>query len=109
MPLAPLDLLAAIIPAQPADFAGLDRLTVDAARARLRIPSQPLAQPFPQDPMDPLPGPIAPPAAQVPIDALPGRPFLGQKAPGSAGAQLVEEGIEDGAQRVQTGTADGRL
>jgi hypothetical protein len=102
MPLAPLHLLAAIIPARPADFAGLDRLAVDAARAGLWITAQAQTERFAHRRVKALPRPIAPPAAQIVVHRLPRRPFLGQEAPGSAGTHLIENGSEDGAQVLQS-------
>src|SRR5260370_1361272 len=50
-----------------------------------------------------------PPFHQGGLHRLPGRPCLGQNPPGPAGAHLIEDGIADDAQRVETGTADRRL
>src|SRR5262249_45752099 len=109
MALTSFDLLAAVTAAWAADAAGFHRLAVNAARTRLLIASQPLAEPLPQEPMDPLPRPIASPATQIGIHGLPGRPLLGKKARGAAGPQLIEAGVADGARGVQTRTADGRF
>jgi hypothetical protein len=108
MALAPLDLLAAIIPAPTAHAGGLDRWALDAACAGLRITAEAATERFTHRRVQTLPGPLPPPAAQVRIHRLPCRPFLGQKAPGSAGAELGEDRSEDGAQGVDAWATDGR-
>src|SRR5262245_43410828 len=75
----------------------------------LRIPPQAHAQPLTPRRVDPLPRRIQPPLSPGVLHRLPRWPFLWQEAPRSAGAQLIEDGSEDEAQRVQTRTADRRL
>jgi hypothetical protein len=108
MALASLDLLAAILPAPTADAGALDRLALADPGAGLRITAEAeterFAERFAQRRVQTLPRPIAPPAAQLGIHCLPRRPFLRQEAPGSAGAQLVEERVENGAQGVDAWT-----
>jgi hypothetical protein len=64
------------------------------------------AQPFTQRGVQALPRPIQSPFSLVVLHRLPRRPVLRQEAPGPARAQLREEGVEDGAERMETGTTD---
>jgi len=46
---------------------------------------------------------------EIVIQRLQRRPFLREEAPGPTGTKLVEDGIENGAQRMQARAANGRL
>jgi hypothetical protein len=113
VPLAALHLLAAVEAAQAADSRRFDRLAVNAASAGLWIAPQLDAQPLAQNGVQPLPRPIQTPLPEIVVHGLPSRQILRKEAPGAAGAQHVEDGVEDGAQTVPTratarGTWDGQ-
>src|SRR5260370_758206 len=69
------------------------------------LPSLPFPVPLAAAPPRRLQPPL-PPGVQP---RLPGGPGRRQNPPGPAGAHLIEDGIADDAQRVETGTADRRL
>src|SRR5215468_1536620 len=96
MPLAPVNLLATIIPPLRASHLGrLDRLTVDAHDTRRgRAPSsytRPLAQPL--DQLGPCP--IVAPLHKIIIDGTLGQQIVRQHLPLAATAVQVEQRIQD--------------
>jgi hypothetical protein len=110
--LASFDLLATVKAALPTNAGGLHGLTVNAARAGLGVTAEAPTEVVAQQRVHALPRSITPPASQAGLHGLPGRPLLGQEAPGAASAELVKQGVEDGAQGVQgvqAGATDGRL
>ena len=107
--LRPFTFLPPSKPALPADARGLDRLAVDDSGAGLGITAEVHAEPFAQRRVDPLPGPIQAPFPEIVVDRLPRRPLLGQEAPSAAGAQLIEDRVEERAQRVETGPTTAML
>ncbi len=103
MPLAALDLLAAVVAAHAANAGRLDGLAVDDASAGLGIAAQAHPQPLPQHQMDPLPGAVEAPLSKVMVDRLPRRQVAGQQAPGPARPDDIEDGVENRAQAVPAG------
>src|SRR5262249_56535478 len=81
---AALDLLPPVVAAHAADAGGLDRLTVNNARAGLGIAPEPHPQPLAQHHVEPLPGAVEAPLAEVMVDRLAGGGGVGQQGPGSA-------------------------
>src|SRR4051812_30869452 len=73
MALAALDLLAAVVPTGPAHLGGLDRVTVDDRRPRLRRPADRTAGALPQSLVHVLPGAILAPLGVVVEDGAPRR------------------------------------
>src|SRR5918993_4629939 len=100
MALAALDLLGAVIAARPSHLSGLDRLTVDDRRTRLRRPADRTAVALPQSLVHVLPGAILAPLGVVVEDSSPRRILVRQQPPLRSGAQQIEDGVDDAPQRI---------
>jgi hypothetical protein len=74
-------------------------LAVDDAGARLGLPAGLGARRQGQHHPDPMPHAVLAEAAEVAVDRAPGRERPRQHPPRAAGAQQVEDGVEDVAQR----------
>src|SRR5215211_178520 len=74
---------------------GPDRLGVHYCGAGVRVSAKVRPQPFAQLGVKALPGPIDAPPPEPVIDGLPRRELSGQKSPGAAALQDVEDGVED--------------
>src|SRR5215213_3839751 len=96
--LAAVDLLAGVIASGPAGFGGPHALAVDDASGRRGLPAGPLARRHDQLGVQYLPGSILPPAPEIAEHRALGRQLLGQEVPGAAGAQQIEDGVQDLAQ-----------
>jgi len=96
--LAAVDLLAGVIASGPAGFGGPHALAVDDASGRRGLPAGLLARRHDQLGVQYLPGSILPPAPEIAEHRALGRQLLGQKVPGAAGAQQIEDGVQDLAQ-----------
>jgi|SRR5690242_9280757 len=70
MPLAPFHLLAAVVAARAPNAGGLDGLTVDDARAGLRVAPQAHAQLLTQDRVNAFPRAIQPPLPEIVVNGL---------------------------------------
>jgi hypothetical protein len=105
MALASFDLLASysITPVFSSHSGALDRLEIRHARAGLRIPFEPDAQPFAYSPVDPLPGAIDAPSSEVVVDGWPSGEIVREQAPLAATLQEVEDGVQDLAKAVGSG------
>ncbi len=79
----------------PAHAGRLDRLAVDYARAGLRVSSEVNPHPLAQRPVHPFPGAVEAPSSEVVVDGLPRREVVGQKPPGAAAFDDVEDGVKD--------------
>jgi hypothetical protein len=90
-----------VAPFSSSDAGRLHRLAVNYPHARLGIPLEANPHPFAQRGVHPLPDPVQTPRAEVVVDGLPRREVVGQKPPGAAALQEVEDGVEDLAQAVQ--------
>src|SRR5207247_6911747 len=95
VPLAALDLLAAVVARLPAGATALDRLAVEVGGARRALAAGLLARLVAQGVVDPLPGAVLAPLAEVVVGGGPGAVVLGQGAPLAAGAVDVEDGVHD--------------
>src|SRR5262245_55403041 len=73
----------------------LDGLAVEAAGAGLGPLPGRFPDPAAQRVVDPLPEPVAPPPMEVIADRPLRREVMGQGRPRTAGAQDVEDGVED--------------
>src|SRR5690242_10199762 len=98
MPLAPVDLLTAIVPMGAALLGRSHRLAVDDRCAWGRFPSSLGAYPLPQPGMDALPGAIQAPSAEVMRDGLITRELVRHESPGAATAHQIKDAIQDTAQ-----------
>lgn len=49
--------------------------------------------------VDAFPDAVVPPGPEVPVDGLPGREVVGEQPPGRPAAEVVEDGVEDLAER----------
>lgn len=96
--LAAVDLLAGVIAFGPAGFGGPHALAVDDASGRRGLPAGLLARRHDQLGVQDLPGSILPPAPEIAEHRALGRQLLGQEVPGAAGAQQIEDGVQDLAQ-----------
>ena len=96
--LAAVDLLAGVIASGPAGFGGPHALAVDDASGRRGLPAGLLARRHDQLGVQYLPGSILPPAPEIAEHRALGRQLLGQEVPGAAGAQQIEDGVQDLAQ-----------
>src|SRR5262249_18761979 len=93
--LAPIDVLGVVAPAGLAAAGGVDRLAIDArrgARTRGLLLGPHLAA---QGVVDPVQGPVVAPGVEVAPGGALGREVAGQIAPLAAGAEGVEDGIDD--------------
>src|SRR5437763_17086586 len=95
MTLAPPELLAAVVAPLAADLRALDRLAVDAAGPRRRLPTGRRPDHATQGVGDPLPGAVVTPLPEVVVDGALRRQVVGQHVPLAARAGLVEDGVED--------------
>ena len=94
MTLPPADQLAPVEAPRPADLGPLDRLAVDVADLRRRLPPLGLAGLRTQGIDDPLPGAVVAPLLEVVPDGALGQQVVRQQLPLAAGAGLVEQGVE---------------
>lgn len=88
---------AGVIPARVGtDGVGAgDRLGVDDARRRHRVAAHGVAQPVAQRIVDVVDGAVVTPAFEVPVHGLPRWEVVRQLPPRTAGAQHVEDGVDD--------------
>ncbi len=101
VPLTALDVFMGIKAADPSRLLdGLDALRVHDGGAGMRVPSLPFTFGPVQCSQQERPGPFEAQAPKVIEDGLPWRKIGWQVAPRAAGAQHVEDRVEDGAQRV---------
>src|SRR5215208_1057343 len=96
--LAAVDLLAGVIASGAAGFGGPHALAVDDASGRRGLPAGLLARRHDQLGVQYLPGSVLPPAPEIAEHRALGRQLLGQEVPGAAGAQQIEDGVQDLAQ-----------
>ena len=108
MSFATIDLFARVVTAFPAGFAALDRLAVDHPCARLAVTFVEQTDVLPQVSMNLFDQTRIGPATEVAVSALPRRQILWQVAPLAAGAQEVEDGVEQFALTVLAPTTGGR-
>ena len=83
---------------------GLDALGVNDGGRRRRFTSLLHAHLLAQGVMHSLPQSVFLPAPEVAVDGVPGGQVVGQKPPGTAGAQLVENGVEYFSVGIRTRT-----
>src|SRR2546421_4965188 len=95
MPLAPVDLLGAVEPVVTTTIGRCEGLRVDHACARLPVTSREYAEVTAQDIVDPFPGTIFSPAPKIMIDNAPGRHIVGHMPPRTAGAQDIQDRIDN--------------
>src|SRR5215207_6326185 len=98
--LAAVDLLPAIKAPHATNAGGLDALTVDDARTRLRMPTGANADAHPQCGVEAVPDPGEPPASEPPEDGLPRWVLVRQAAPLAARADNIEDAVQDVAEVV---------
>src|SRR5262245_36452789 len=95
VPLAALDLLAVVEAVLSALRRGLDRLAVGGTGARAGVATGGRADLLAQRLVEALPGAVGAPAAVPGVDGAPGREIVRQQAPLAAGADQVEDAVED--------------
>ncbi len=98
VPLAAVDLLAVVEAVRPADRRGLDGLAIGSGGTGAGVAASLAADLLTQGFVDPFPGAVPTPTAIPGMNGAPGREVLGQQAPLAAGADQVEDAIEDLAQ-----------
>src|ERR1700722_5748525 len=98
MALAAIDVLGVVPAALLAAAGGIDRLAIDAGGGPGCVGLLGRADLFAEPVVDLLQGAVVPPLVEVTPDGTLGREILGQVAPLAAGAQDVEDGIDDVAQ-----------
>jgi hypothetical protein len=103
---AAIDAFGAIVAADAANPGRPDRLTVDDARARLRVTPNTRTELFAQHLVDMLPGAVYTPEPKVVVRGLPGWELVRQQPPGTATSDDVEDGVQDLTLRMKPGTAD---
>ena len=96
MPLAPADLLAAVVtPVFATDPARLGRLRIDYPSARPGVSTQSRSRALAQRRVEPLEGALDAPLPEPTVDGLPRREVAGQKPPGASALEQVEDGVQD--------------
>src|SRR5271170_710766 len=105
MTFPPLDLLAAVVARRAAHFAGLDRLRVDARRARSFLPTEGLTNPATQRVDELLPGAVGVPGGEVIPDRALGEQIVRQVVPLTTRAVLIEQRVDDFAHGRGSGPA----
>src|SRR5262245_43037507 len=86
-------LFPAIVAPLPAQFCGLDALTVEAARGGVLRATRFLAHPGPQGGMQPWPVPAVAPLAEIPVHTGPLRILMRQHTPLDAPGDDIENGM----------------
>ncbi len=111
MPLAAIDLLAAVIAMRPALFGRLHRLAIDNGRAWRRLASDRATHALTQDMVNALPDASPSPGVKVVVDGGPRTVLAWHIAPGAARPQEIEDSVEDpsevDAARTPTGLGRG--
>ena len=95
--LRPWIFFAASKPLNPLLVRAVDRLAVDDGRAGRGFPPGPLSVGHQKGMVNRCPNTLDLPAAQIVVDRLPGREIVRQQPPGRAGAELIEDGLNDPA------------
>src|SRR5215510_14466523 len=96
MTLTALHLLATVIPTlRTADFGGLDRLTIDADRARRGLPSRSHTRLLAERCDDLVPGPVVTPLSKVVRGRALGKEIVGEHIPLAATAMEIANRVED--------------
>ena len=94
---APRHLFARVVAAVAGLIGDLDRLTVNDRCGRCDLSPFGLAQAISQRVVNEPPSPILSPAPIVTLDGLPGTKVSGQKSPGTARANHIEDALDQGA------------
>src|SRR5581483_5765942 len=105
--LRPATFFPPVVAAGAGQRGALDRLAVHRPGGRLGRAAVADAAVVAQRVVEAPPGAVPLPAAEVAVDGVPGREVARQHAPGAAGAQQVEDGVEDVAAVVLGGPAAG--
>ena len=106
MPLPAFDELAAIVAADAARLLnGLDALAISDRRARIGLATRALAIGAMQGRIERMRGVRAAELPEVVIHWLPSKEIAGEIAPRTAGAQRIEDGVEDATQGVRVRSA----
>src|SRR3954471_21859582 len=88
---------------EPPYAGGPHRLGIHYGRAGLGVPTQPCPQGLAQRRIETLPGAVDAPGPEPMVDGPPGRKLAGQKAPGAAALEDVEDGVQDLTRRMDLG------
>jgi len=102
--LRPLVFFPRVVPLGSADMGRLHRLAIHTQRLGRRRRSSIQAHLLTQGGVDLVPHPGHAPEAEAGVDGLPGREVVGQHTPSRAGAEVVEQRVED-LTRVVGGSA----
>jgi hypothetical protein len=106
MPFPAFDLFATVVALDEARFLrGFHALAIHDRRRGLGITPSPPADRASQGLMDPLPDPLQAPPAECRIHRWPRRILAREIAPGTAGAQHVEDGVDQEPERPAAGPA----
>jgi len=95
VPFAALDHFLGRISARATRRGRLDRLAVDDASARARLPASGLPHVHQQHVVDGLPYPVVAPRVEIPLHRCVWREILGQQTPLAAGLGDIEDAIDD--------------
>ena len=98
VPFAAVDHFLGRISARATRLSRLDRLAVDDASSRARLPASGLPRVHQQHVVDGLPYPVVAPRVEIPLHRRVWWEILGQQTPLAAGLGDVEDGIHDIAQ-----------
>jgi hypothetical protein len=94
MPFAALHLFPALVAPLPAQFCGLDALTVEAARRGVLVAARCLAHLSAQGVVEPLPVPAVAPWAEIPVHARPFWILMGEHPPFDAPIDNIKERMD---------------
>ena len=106
MAFAAVDAFGAVIPADATHAGRSNRLAVDDASTRLRIPPDRGTELLAQRRVEMLPRAVQTPQSEIVIGGLPGREFVRKQPPGTATPHHIEDRVEDLAHGVQPGPTD---
>jgi hypothetical protein len=101
VPLASLDLLAAIVAPHAAALRRLDALAVDNSRGRARLASHPFAVPHDQVVVDGFPNAVIAQPGKPAVHGAPRREVLRHQPPCNAAAQYVADAVDDLPHRMR--------
>lgn len=93
--LAPVDLLAGVVPARPAALGSFDRLAVDDPAREARFSARPFAGLLEQDEIDPFPQPIGLPRIEVALHRRAVGKIVRQQAPRAGRSRDVKQALDN--------------
>jgi hypothetical protein len=100
VPVTSSDFLVAVVPSRAAAFGRFGTLAVHEAAPGMREASLSVSFKLHQRPAQPFPRSIDAPLPEMVVHALARRVLVGQVHPLTTGVQHIEDGVEDGTQRI---------